>query len=65
MVVCHCKAINAEFIKSLFAEESFTVSDVTEECGAGGDCGRCLEVIEHMLNQNPQERGTPVLVGVS
>ena len=65
MVVCHCKAINAEFIKNLFAEKSFTVSDVTEECGAGGDCGRCLEVIEYMLEQNPMERGTPVLVGVS
>ena len=65
MVVCHCKAINAEFIKSLFAEKSFTVSDVTEECGAGGDCGRCLDVIECMLEQSPMERGTPVLVGVS
>lgn len=65
MVVCHCKAINAEFIKNLFAERSFTVSDVTEECGAGGDCGRCLDVIECMLEQSPKERGTPVLVGVS
>lgn len=65
MVVCHCKAINAEFIKSLFAERSFTVSDITEECGAGGDCGRCLDVIECMLEQSPLERGTPVLVGVS
>ena len=65
MVVCHCKAINAEFIKNLFTERSFTVSDVTEECGAGGDCGRCLDVIECMLEQSPMERGTPVLVGVS
>ena len=64
MVVCHCKAINAEFINGLFAEKSFTVSDVTEECGAGGDCGRCLDVIAYMLEQSPMERGTPVMVGV-
>ena len=64
MVVCHCKAINAEFIKSMFAEKSFTVDDITDECGAGGDCGRCLDVIENLLEQNPKERGTPVLVGI-
>lgn len=64
MVICHCKAINAEFIKTLFVEKSFTVADVTDECGAGGDCGRCLDVIECLLQQNPTQRDTPVAVGV-
>ena len=64
MVICHCKAINAEFITTLFVEKSFTVADVTDECGAGGDCGRCLDVIENLLEQNPMERGTPVMVGL-
>ena len=65
MVVCHCKAINVESIKNLFAQKSFTVSDVTQACGAGGDCGRCLELIELLLEQSPMERNTPVLARAS
>ncbi len=65
MVVCHCKAINDEFLRSLFAERPFTVSDVTEECGAGGDCGRCLEMIESVLKQSPAQRSTSVAVGLT
>ncbi|MCY4194574.1 MAG: (2Fe-2S)-binding protein [bacterium] len=65
MVVCHCKAINAEFITSLFAEKSFSVADVTEQCGAGSDCGRCLDLIECLLEQNPAVRGRQVAVGIS
>lgn len=64
MVVCHCKSINAEFLKNLFAEKSFSVPDVTEACGAGGDCGQCLDLIECMFQDIPMERGTPVTVGV-
>ncbi len=65
MVVCHCKAVNAEFIRSLFAEKSFSVADVTEQCGAGGDCGRCLDAIECLLEQSPIDQGTQVAVVIS
>lgn len=67
MVVCHCKAINADFIASLFATRKYTVTELTEQCGAGGDCGSCLELIECMLERRPiyqPGRMTPMAVGI-
>lgn len=51
MVVCHCKAINADFLNSLLTSHALTAEEVTEQCGAGSDCGQCLDLIECMLAQ--------------
>ena len=67
MVVCHCKAINADFIAGLFATRKYTLTELTEQCGAGSDCGSCLELIECMLKGHPicqAGRMTPVAVGI-
>ena len=51
MVVCHCKAINADFLNNLFTSRALTADEVTKQCGAGSDCGQCLDLIECMLAQ--------------
>ena len=51
MVVCHCKAINADFLNNLFSSRALTADEVTKQCGAGSDCGQCLDLIECMLAQ--------------
>lgn len=49
MVVCHCKAVNDASINELLTGGQLTVDDIAERCGAGTDCGGCLETIEHLL----------------
>jgi bacterioferritin-associated ferredoxin len=55
MVVCHCAAINDVTI-ARFRREGATVADVVAGCGAGGDCGGCIPVLEDLL----QPDGVPV-----
>lgn len=48
MVVCHCAAVNDIAIARL-RREGATVDDIVSACGAGGDCGGCVPVIEDLL----------------
>ena len=67
MVVCHCKAINTEFLSNLFSSHALTADEVTRQCGAGSDCGQCLDLIECMLAQrqtNQTDQTAPTRVGL-
>ncbi len=67
MVICHCKAINADFIANLFATRQYTVDELTEQCGAGSDCGTCLDLLACMLDQlqtSPTGLVTPLAVEI-
>ncbi|MEM9562736.1 MAG: (2Fe-2S)-binding protein [Actinomycetota bacterium] len=50
MVVCHCKAVNDTSINELLAGGRLTLDDVAAHCGAGTDCGGCLDTIEDLLD---------------
>jgi len=52
MVVCHCAAINDVTI-ARFRREGASVADVIAHCGAGGDCGGCIPVLEDLLEPEP------------
>ncbi|MEM7274231.1 MAG: (2Fe-2S)-binding protein [Actinomycetota bacterium] len=49
MVICHCRAVNDRVIRLVASGPNVTVADVTEQCGAGGDCGGCTDAIEQLI----------------
>lgn len=51
MVVCHCELVNDLTIKEIAAGEVVTIEEVTQRCGAGGQCGGCHESIERLLHK--------------
>jgi bacterioferritin-associated ferredoxin len=53
MVVCHCAAINDSAIARLRSEGA-TVGDIIAACGAGGDCGGCIPIIEDLLERDDE-----------
>ena len=57
MVVCHCNMVNDRTIYKLAssAGRALTVSDVTNHCGAGGDCGGCVDTIAEVLQARPND----------
>ncbi|MXW42254.1 MAG: hypothetical protein F4138_02350 [Acidimicrobiia bacterium] len=65
MMVCHCKAINSDFIRGHFGSTTLTLDDLTKHCGVGKDCGACLDQIEAMLAQITADSGTSVFVGTA
>ncbi|MEM8618710.1 MAG: (2Fe-2S)-binding protein [Actinomycetota bacterium] len=52
MVVCHCNMVNDRTINKLAkkAGRELTVSEVTDHCGAGGNCGGCVDAIVEILD---------------
>lgn len=49
MFVCHCRAVTDRAIRSEVEQGAATPHDVTLRCGAGGDCGRCVDTITALL----------------
>jgi bacterioferritin-associated ferredoxin len=49
VVVCHCELVNDRTITEIVNGEVLTVDEVTERCGAGGQCGGCRQSIERLL----------------
>ena len=49
MVVCHCEAINDRTIRDALAAGSTTVDEIARDCGAGSQCGGCVDTIRNLL----------------
>lgn len=45
MIVCHCKAVRAEEIRTEVRLGAETVETVGERCGAGTECGGCQDAV--------------------
>jgi bacterioferritin-associated ferredoxin len=52
MLVCHCRAVNDEYIIDAIRRGAACLEQVGEHCGAGTQCGGCHVVIEELLNVN-------------
>jgi bacterioferritin-associated ferredoxin len=59
--VCQCKAVTDRTICALVFEGCHDADDIGRVCGAGTDCGGCLETIEEIVASITRE--TRVLVG--
>ena len=51
MYVCLCKAITDKQIHDAVDGGAHTLSQVSETCGAGTGCGRCLDVAQQLIDQ--------------
>ncbi|MGH1503236.1 MAG: (2Fe-2S)-binding protein [Acidimicrobiales bacterium] len=51
MIVCHCEVVNDRTIAACAAAGHTSVEAITAACSAGGDCGRCHETIERIVDE--------------
>lgn len=49
MYVCHCRAVNDRTVRAAADAGAQTIDELTELCGAGGDCGGCHLLLEELL----------------
>ncbi len=57
MIVCHCFGVSDRRIHAEAGLGATDVDDITSRCGAGGDCGGCVDLIEDILEiRTPGER---------
>src|ERR671927_13169 len=60
MIVCLCAGIPDATIRALAERGAVSADDVTLACGAGGDCGACLEGVPNMQRLNKVNVGETV-----
>jgi len=48
MVVCHCLAVNDSTIRDLLDRGAVSVEEIASRCGAGTECGACLEQVRRL-----------------
>lgn len=49
VIVCHCFGVSDRRIQAEAGLGAADVDDITSRCGAGGDCGGCVDLIEDIL----------------
>jgi bacterioferritin-associated ferredoxin len=49
VIVCHCERVGRAAVEAAIGAGATSVGEVTERCGAGGDCGSCWSTIEALL----------------
>ena len=48
MVVCHCRAVNDSTIRELLDSGALSVEEIGTRCGAGTECGACVEQVRRL-----------------
>ena len=57
MIVCHCKALSDQDVRSHANQGARTVREVGVRCGAGRVCGGCRPVIAQILTERTPGKG--------
>ncbi len=64
MILCLCRAVSDREVDTVIRQGAQTVDAVGQMCGAGTDCGSCIDSIEERLCRTtgakcagPQARG--------
>ena len=56
MIVCQCLGMNENGVLSVLKQlpdpASATVDEVIRACGAGGDCTKCVPLIQSLIDDN-------------
>lgn len=50
MLLCSCKWLTSQQLSSVIEDGARTVEDITRCCGAGGDCGGCVDLLQQLLD---------------
>jgi|FLYM01.1.fsa_nt_gi bacterioferritin-associated ferredoxin len=56
MFVCVCKALRTQEISDIIDSGAKTVQEVSSSCGAGTDCGSCLNRLQRFVDLKVQEK---------
>ena len=51
MIVCLCKGVGCGRIRAAVRAGAASVEDVSAACGAGSDCGGCLDAIAELVDE--------------
>lgn len=51
MLICHCRAVNDETIRTVILSGARRPADIAERCGAGASCGGCLPALLRLLDE--------------
>ena len=51
MIVCLCKGVNEREIRATITSGCVTEESIGHSCGAGTDCGSCLETLRELLDE--------------
>lgn len=65
MVVCHCEAINDGRIRSLICDQCTTIADIAARCGAGAQCGGCVNLIQSVIDRHGTDQARPARISGS
>jgi bacterioferritin-associated ferredoxin len=49
VIVCHCERVSDRAIRHAIADGAGTIDEITARCGAGGNCGGCVDALESLL----------------
>ena len=49
MILCICNAVTDREVDDVIRRGASSVDAITQQCGAGGDCGSCINAIERRL----------------
>ena len=56
MIVCVCKTVSDKKVLNVIQDGASTIDEVTQCCGAGGDCGACRRMIGEMILDHHSEQ---------
>jgi bacterioferritin-associated ferredoxin len=49
MIVCLCRGLSERDLRGLLAGGLQSTDELSRSCGAGGDCGACLAMIDRLV----------------
>jgi bacterioferritin-associated ferredoxin len=58
VILCICNAVTDREVDDVIRRGANSVDAVTQMCGAGGDCGTCVEAIENRLSCSSKAQNT-------
>jgi bacterioferritin-associated ferredoxin len=58
MMICHCNGVSDRTVRNAVLAGADTLDQVARACGAGRDCGGCVDAIEEIL----EVHAVPVLL---
>ena len=59
MFVCLCMGVTSHDVDKAVADGACTSKQITEACGAGGDCGRCRRTLRAIIATHHDVEGCP------
>jgi len=56
MLICICHGISDKKIIEMIQNGSNSADDITQKCGAGGDCGSCVMKLQKFFEEPQKEK---------